>query len=99
MRPKSPALAPENDADQMVSVEEFKTSGDALAAKMQDLIRQGNIRRIIIKNKEGHTLIKVPSTIDVIGGAIGTALFPVVLAIGVIRAMVAHLTAVIQKQR
>ena len=81
-----------------VTVEEFKISGDALVAKIKALIRQGNIRRIIIKNETGHTLIEIPLTVGVIGGAVGAALFPVVAALGVIGTMVAHLTVVVERQ-
>lgn len=81
-----------------VTVEEFKISGDALVARIKDLFHQGNIRRIIIKNETGHTLIEIPLTVGVIGGAVGAALFPVVAAVGVIGAMVAHLTVVVERQ-
>ncbi|MBE9075707.1 DUF4342 domain-containing protein [Romeria aff. gracilis LEGE 07310] len=89
---------PPVDPNQKVTVEEFKISGDSLVAMVKDLIHQGNIRRIIIKNEEGRTLIEIPLTVGVIGGAIGTAVFPVVAAAGVIGAMVAHLTVVIERQ-
>ena len=81
-----------------VTVEEFKISGDALVSQIKALIQRGNIRRIIIKNEEGHPLIEIPLTVGVIGGTIGAALFPVVAAVGVIGAMVAHLTVVIERQ-
>ncbi len=80
------------------TVEEFKISGDALVTQIKALIQRGNIRRIIIKNEEGHTLIEIPLTVGVVGGTIGAALFPVVAAVGVIGAMVAHLTVVIERQ-
>jgi hypothetical protein len=85
-------------AQEKIAVEEFKITGDALVAKIKDLIHQGNIRRIIIKNEEGHTLIEIPMTVGVIGGVLSAALFPVVAAVGVIGAMVAHLTVVIERQ-
>lgn len=81
-----------------VTVEEFKISGDALVAKIKELVHQSNIRRIIIKNESGHTLIEIPLTVGVIGGAVGAAFFPVVAALGVIGAMVAHLTVVVERQ-
>jgi uncharacterized membrane protein len=86
------------DSQERVTVEEFKISGDALVAKIKDLIHQSNIRRIIIKNESGHTLIEIPLTVGVIGGAVGAAFFPVVAALGVIGAMVAHLTVVVERQ-
>ncbi len=88
----------EAEPNEKVTVEEFKISGDVLVAKIKELIAQGNVRRIIIKNEEGHTLIEIPMTVGVIGGVISAALFPVVAAVGVIGAMVAHLTVVIERQ-
>lgn len=85
------------DAKEKVRVEEFSISGDALVGKIKELIHQGNIRRITIKNEEGHTLIEIPLTIGVVGGVVGTALFPIVAAIGAIGALVAHLTIAIEK--
>lgn len=90
--------SPEATLRDRVTVEEFKISGDALVAKIKALIRQGNIRRITIQNETGHTLIEIPLTVGVIGGAVGAAFFPVVAALGVIGAMVAHLTVVVERQ-
>ena len=88
----------QTSTEQKVTVEERKISGDDLTAKVKELIHEGNIRRIIIKNEDGRTLIEIPMTVGVIGGAIGAALFPVIAAVGVIGAMVAHLTVVIERQ-
>ena len=84
--------------NEKVTVEEFKISGDILVAKIKELIGQGNIRRISIKNKEGRALIKIPMTVGAIGGILSAVVFPVVTAVGVIGAMVAHLTIVIERQ-
>lgn len=81
-----------------VRIEEFKISGDDLVSRVRQLIHQGNIRRIIIKNDEGRTLIEVPLTVGVVGGVIGAALFPVIAAIGAIGAVVAHLTLVVERK-
>ncbi len=88
----------EDASGEKVTLEEFKISGDALVAKIKELVHQGNIRRIIIKNEEGHTLIEIPMTVGVIGGVISAVFFPVIAAVGVIGAMVAHLTIVIERQ-
>lgn len=84
--------------DEKVIVEEFKISGDALVAKIKELIHQGNIRRIILKNENGHTLIEIPMTVGVIGGTVGAVFFPILAAVGVIGAMVAHLTVVLERR-
>ncbi|MEG3985260.1 MULTISPECIES: DUF4342 domain-containing protein [unclassified Microcoleus] len=80
-----------------VSVEELKINGDDLVAKVKELIHEGNIRRIIIKNEEGRILVEVPLTVGVVGGVIGAALFPVIAAVGAIGALVAHLTIIIER--
>lgn len=73
--------------------EEFKVTGDALVGKLKELLHEGNIRRITIKNEEGNTLIEVPLTL----GVVGVLLLPVWAAIGAIAALAARLTIVIEK--
>lgn len=80
-----------------VRVEEFSINGDDLVAKVRELLHQGNIRRIIIKNDEERILIEIPLTVGVVGGAIAATIFPVVAAIGAIGALVARLKIVIEK--
>lgn len=89
---------PETETEEKFATEEFRISGDTLVTKFKELIHQGNIRRIIIKNEEGGTLIEIPLTIGVVGGVISAALFPVIAAVGVIGAMVTHLTIVVEKR-
>lgn len=83
--------------EEKVRVEEFSINGDDLVGKVRELIHQGNIRRIIIKNDEGRILIEIPLTVGVVGGAIAATIFPVVAAIGAIGALVARLKIVIEK--
>jgi len=52
--------------DNHTRTEEFTINGEELLTRIKDLIRQGNIRRIIIKNKEGHILMELPLTIGVV---------------------------------
>ena len=81
-----------------INTEEFRLQGDELVAKVKALIHGGNIRRIILKNETGHTLIEIPLTVGVVGGVLSAALFPVLAAVGAIGAVVAHLTLVIEKR-
>jgi hypothetical protein len=84
-------------ADQ-VRVEEFKISGHELVEKVKELIHEGNIRRIILKTDDGHTLLEIPLTVGVVGGVLGAVMFPVIAALGAIGAMVARITLVIEKR-
>ena len=81
-----------------ISVEELKINGDDLVAKVKELIHEGNIRRIILKNEDGRILIEVPLTVGVVGGVIGAALFPVIAAVGAIGALVTHMTLIIERK-
>jgi hypothetical protein len=74
--------------------EEFQFSGDTLLAKVKEIIRAGNIRRIIIKNEEGRVLVDIPLTI----GVVGTLLAPQLAAIGAIAALVLRGSIVIEKE-
>ena len=74
--------------------EEFQFSGDTLLAKIKDIIRAGNVRRVIIKNEEGRVLIDIPLTL----GVVGTLLAPQLAAIGAIAALVLKGSIVIEKE-
>jgi hypothetical protein len=76
-----------------VRFEEYKVDGDAVVAKIKDLIHQGNIRRIVIKNEQDQTLIEVPLTL----GVVGVILMPVWAAIGAIAALAVKLTIVVER--
>jgi len=64
---------------------EFSVSGDELLKKIKEIIREGNARRIIIKDKTGNTYVEIPVTI----GIIGAVLAPVLAAVGAIAALAA----------
>lgn len=74
--------------------EEFRVNGEEILAKVKELIREGNIRRIIIKNDDGKTLIDIPLTV----GVVGTIIAPQLAAIGAIAALLSHGTIVIEKE-
>lgn len=74
--------------------EEFKVNGDDLLAKVKQLIAEGNVRRIIIKNKEGKELIQLPLTI----GVVGAVLAPMLAAVGAIAALVTECTILVERE-
>jgi hypothetical protein len=74
--------------------EEFRVSGEEVIKKIKELIKEGNVRRIIIKNEEGKTLVEFPLTL----GVVGAALLPMWAAIGAIAALVTRCTIVIEKR-
>ncbi len=75
-----------NNVDQRPSYqEELQVMGEQLLTRVKELISEGNVRRIIIK-QEGHTILEVPLTV----GVVGVLVAPVLAAIGVIGALIAQ---------
>jgi len=83
----------QTQTEEKVRKEEFKITGDELVAKIKELIHEGNINRLIIKNEEGKTMIEVPLTL----GVVGVIMAPVWAAIGAIAALASNLTIVVQR--
>ena len=79
---------------EQTTTEEFKISGEEVVRKVKELIRQGHIRRITIKNEDGKTLVEIPLTI----GVVGAALAPVLAAVGAIAALLTKCTIAIEKR-
>jgi hypothetical protein len=74
--------------------EEYKVNGHELVKKIKQLIKEGNIRRIIIKDEKGDTLIELPMTIAVVG----TVIAPVLAAIGALAALISNCTIVVERK-
>jgi hypothetical protein len=76
-----------------VRTEEFRVNGEELLGKIKQLIHEGKIRRIIIKDKDGKILIEFPLTL----GVVGLVLAPTLAAVGAIAALVSEATIVVEK--
>jgi hypothetical protein len=74
--------------------ESFKVSGDELLSKVKEIIKEGNARKIIIKNEKDEIIMEFPLTI----GAIGVVLAPIFAAVGTIAALATHCTIVVEKR-
>ena len=75
--------------------EEHKVSGKNLLNRVKELVHQGNVRRITIKNAQGKSLLEIPLTV----GVVGALLLPVWAAVGAIAALAADYTLVVEKER
>jgi hypothetical protein len=88
---KESAMA--TDTQNRTRTEEFKLDGGKVLDKIKELIHEGNIRRIILKNEEGKTLIEIPLTL----GLVGAALLPVFAAVGALAAVATRMVIVVEK--
>jgi Domain of unknown function (DUF4342) len=61
----------------------IRLRGQALVDKVKELIHEGNVRRIVIKNDEGHTVMEIPVT----AGVVAAVVAPIITAIGAIAAL------------
>jgi CBS domain-containing protein len=76
-----------------IKTEELKVSADDLVKTVKQLLHEGNIRRIIVKDEKGKTLLDIPATI----GVVGTILAPWLAALGVIGALATNCTIVVER--
>ncbi len=74
--------------------ESFKVKADDLLNKVKEIIREGNARKIIIKNEKEETVMEFSLTI----GAIGTVIAPIFAAVGVLAALATDCTIIVEKR-
>jgi hypothetical protein len=72
-------------------VEEVHVLGRDLVDKVRDLIHEGNVQRIVVKDEHGNTFVEIPVTV----AAVGAVVAPLLAAIGAISALVAKFTIVV----
>lgn len=73
--------------------EDFSVKGEELLKKVKDLIAEGNVRRIIIKDKDGKGIVEFPLTI----GVVGAVLAPPLAAVAAIAALVTDCTVSVER--
>jgi hypothetical protein len=74
-------------------MEEFKVSGDKLKDRLKELIREGNVRRIILKNPTGRVLLDMPLN----AGLVGVALLPFWAAVAAVAVLATEYTVQIER--
>jgi len=80
--------------DEKVWTERIKVQADALREKVEELIREGNVRRIIVKNSEGQTVMELPLTI----GIVGAVAAPMLAAVGAVAGVAARWSLEIERR-
>jgi hypothetical protein len=83
----------EADMSENYRTEEFKVEGEKVISKIKEIFHEGNIRKVIIKDREGKTLIEIPMTF----GMVGVLIAPQLAAIGAIAALLTEATIVVEK--
>ena len=77
-----------------VTREEFTVSSDDLIEKVKQLLHEGNVTRIMVKDEKGKTLLEMPATV----GLIGVVLVPWLAALGTIAALATNCRIVVERR-
>jgi hypothetical protein len=73
--------------------EEFRLNGGEILNKVKEIIHEGNVRRIILKDEQGKTFMEIPLTVGVVGAIIA----PILAAVGAVAALASNLTIIVEK--
>jgi CBS domain-containing protein len=74
--------------------EEYAVSSDSLIEMVKELLHEGNVTRIIVKDEKGNVLLEIPATV----GVIGVVLAPWLAALGAIAALATKCKIVVEKR-
>ncbi len=74
-------------------MEEIKVSGAKLKSTLKSIIREGNVRRVVLRNGQGRTLLDMPLT----AGIAGALLLPFWVAVGSVVALATDFTILIER--
>jgi hypothetical protein len=79
--------------DAKTRFEEFRVTGGEILNKFKEVLHEGNVRRIILKDERGKTFLEIPLTVGVVGAIVA----PLLAAVGAIAALVSNLTIIVEK--
>ncbi len=80
-------------ADKGTRLEEFEVTGEKVVQTVKELVHQGNIRRITIRDADGKSLIEIPLTL----GVVGAMVLPAWAALGALAALLVKCTIVVER--
>jgi len=78
-----------------VTREEYTVSGSNLVDRVRELLHEGNVTRVIVKDDKGKNLLEIPATV----GVVGVVLAPWLVALGVIAALVTNCKIVVERRQ
>jgi len=79
-------------------IDEIVVTAEELLDKVVELIKKGNVRRMIIKNKDGHKLIELPLTLGATGAGVLMIAAPFLSAVAFIAMLVSEATLVVERE-
>jgi len=85
----------EDEKNEQTCEEKFRVSGSDIVEKIKEIVKEGNARRIIIKNEKGETVMEFPVT----AGVVGIVIAPILAAVGAIAALVTNATIIVVRRK
>ena len=89
-----PKKTQQKSSQKQSTQEEFKVRGHEVLEKIKELIKEGNVRRIIIKDEKGKPLMEIPVTFAVVGAVFA----PVLAAVGALAALIGKCTLAVERK-
>lgn len=77
-----------------VTREEYTVSSNNLVDRVRELLHEGNVTRVLVKDDRDRTLLEIPATV----GVVGVVLAPWLMALGVIAALVTNCKIVVERR-
>ncbi len=71
-------------------MEEIEVEGQNLIERIKELLREGNVRRLRVKDAKGKYLLEVPLTFGVVAGGVFMLAAPTLTALGALAGLVAN---------
>ena len=84
-------MTPQEEQEGRTFSEELEVAGNELVTRVQEIVKEGNVRRVIIRKSDGTVLIEVPLTVGALAGGVVVLWAPVLAALGALAALVAKL--------
>jgi hypothetical protein len=81
----------EQNQDRRTFSEELEVAGNQLVERVRELIEEGNVRRLIIRNQDGRTLLEIPLTFGVVAGGALLVFYPLLAGLAAIGGLVSRL--------
>jgi hypothetical protein len=83
----------EKKAEGKTRIEEFRVTGGEILNKIKEVIHEGNVRKIILKDENGKVFMEIPLTVGVVGALVA----PILAAVGAVAALASNLTIVVER--
>lgn len=95
---KNKIMPVEGDEKRKTFNEELEVAGSQLVERIKELIQEGNVRRLIIRDQEGRTLLEIPLTIGAVAGGALLVFYPLLAGLAVIGGLVAKVRVEIVRE-